>query len=50
VEAENSFDNLEVYPNPATNNVNINFSLKDYKTVNVELYDLAGQTNFPGSV
>ena len=46
VEAENSFDNLEVYPNPATNNVNINFSLKDYKTVNVELYDLAGQIIF----
>ena len=44
VEAENSFDNLEVYPNPATNNVN--FSLKDYKTVNVELYDLAGQIIF----
>jgi hypothetical protein len=37
VEAENSFDNLEVYPNPATNNVNINFSLKDYKTVKLRI-------------
>lgn len=46
VEAESSFDNLEVYPNPASSNVNINFTLKEYKTVKLELFDLAGQTVF----
>lgn len=45
-EAESNFDNLDVYPNPATNNVNINLSLKEYKTVKVELVDLSGQTVF----
>lgn len=43
-EAESSFDNLDVYPNPASNYVNVNFSLKEYKTVKIALYDLAGQT------
>lgn len=43
---QSNFDNLDVYPNPATNNVNINFSLKEYKTVRVTLFDLSGQTLF----
>ncbi|MEZ5027034.1 MAG: T9SS type A sorting domain-containing protein [Chitinophagales bacterium] len=43
-ETEMQFDALNVYPNPARDNVNINFSLKDYKDVKVELYNLAGQT------
>ena len=45
-ETETQFESLEVYPNPATNNVNINFSLKEQKNVKVELFDLSGQTIF----
>lgn len=45
-ETETQFESLSVYPNPATNNVNINFALKDNKTVKVELFDLSGQSIF----
>ncbi len=46
VDVENKFDALDIYPNPASNNVNINLSLKEYQDVNVALYDLSGQTIF----
>lgn len=45
-DAENKFDKLEVYPNPANNFININFSLKDNKSVKLELLDLSGQIVF----
>lgn len=45
-QVENSFDKLDIYPNPAINNVNINISLKEEKTVQVELYDMSGRTLF----
>ncbi|HRB19474.1 MAG TPA: T9SS type A sorting domain-containing protein, partial [Chitinophagales bacterium] len=43
-ETESQFEILNVYPNPATDIMNLNFSLKEYKDVKVELYDLSGQT------
>jgi PKD repeat protein len=43
---ENQFDNLDVYPNPATTNVNFNLTLKEEKTVKVEMFDLSGRTVF----
>ncbi|MDB5225851.1 MAG: hypothetical protein JWN78_44 [Bacteroidota bacterium] len=45
-QVENSFDKLDVYPNPAINSVNINISLKEEKTVQVELFDMSGRTMF----
>ena len=45
-ETETQFEALDVYPNPATNNVTLNFALKDNKTVKVELFDLSGQSIF----
>lgn len=44
--AENSFEKLDVFPNPATNYINLNFSLKAYKDVKIDLYDLSGQSVF----
>ena len=44
IEAEYSFDKLDIFPNPASNSVNINFTLKEYKSVKLELFDLSGQT------
>lgn len=44
MDVENKFDQLEVFPNPASNYVNINLSLKEYKTVKLELFNLSGQT------
>ncbi len=46
IESESNFSNLDVYPNPATNNLNINFTLKENKTVKIELFNLTGQTIF----
>lgn len=46
IEAEQSFDNLDIFPNPATNNINIHFSLKEYKSIKLSLMDLSGQTIF----
>lgn len=43
-ETEMQFEALDVYPNPASNFVNVNLSLKEYKDVKMELYDLAGRT------
>lgn len=45
-EIESQFENLNVYPNPAKSNININISLKEPKTMNVELFDLSGQIVF----
>lgn len=42
-ETEKSFDLLEVFPNPAINNLNVNFSLKESKSVRLELFDLSGR-------
>lgn len=46
INAENSFEKIDVYPNPAANYVNLNLSLKEYKDVKIDLYDLTGQTVF----
>lgn len=45
-EIESQFEELKIFPNPATSNININISLKEQKTVKVELFDLSGQTLF----
>ncbi len=45
-EIESQFENLNVYPNPTKSNININISLKEPKTMNVELFDLSGQIVF----
>lgn len=41
---ESQFDKLDVYPNPAVNDVHIDINLKEEKTVQVEMIDLAGNT------
>jgi len=46
IDAEKSIEELNIYPNPATTNVNINLSLKEYQDVYVSLYNLSGQTVF----
>lgn len=46
IDIEKNIDNLEIYPNPASNVANINISLKEYNSVHVELYNLSGQTFF----
>jgi len=46
IDVEKKFESLNIYPNPATSNVNINLSLTDYQDVNIALYDLSGQTVF----
>lgn len=38
-----------VYPNPATNNVNVNFDLLDNKNVNVVIYDVLGNEVYNNS-
>jgi PKD repeat protein len=48
-ETEKSFDLLEVYPNPAIGNLNVNFTLKEYKSVQLELFDLTGKIVFADS-
>lgn len=45
-EIESQFESLNVYPNPAKTNININFALKEQKTVKVDLFNLSGQTIF----
>ncbi len=42
--AESSFEKIDVYPNPAADYVNLNLSLKEFKNVKVDLYDLSGQS------
>ncbi len=44
IDVEKSIDALDIYPNPATSNVNINLSLKEYQDVYVSLYNLSGQS------
>jgi hypothetical protein len=46
IDQANQFDNLDIYPNPATSNVNINISLKEEKTVKLEMFDMSGRTVF----
>lgn len=43
-EAEQQFEILNFYPNPARDNVNLQAELKDYQDVNIELIDLSGRT------
>ncbi len=42
-ETERSFDELDVYPNPASDNITVNFSLKEQKSVQLELFNISGQ-------
>lgn len=44
VEDYNGLDDLKVYPNPATNYINIDFSLEQAEKVEMKLMDLAGKT------
>ena len=44
VEDYNGLEDLSVYPNPATDKVNIEFSLQESGNVNVRLMDMAGKT------
>lgn len=39
----NLIQNVNVFPNPANENVHISFNYRDAKKVNLELYDLAGR-------
>jgi PKD repeat protein len=43
-EAEQQFEVLNFYPNPARDNVNVLAELKDYQDINMELIDLSGRT------
>jgi hypothetical protein len=44
VEDYNGLEDLNVYPNPASDYVNIDFNLQDETTLNVKLMDLTGKT------
>lgn len=46
IDAERSFESLNIFPNPAKGQVNIHFSLKQYGTINLEMYTLSGQTTY----
>lgn len=38
-----SIENLRTYPNPATNNVNVNFKLGEARQLTISLHDLSGK-------
>lgn len=48
-ETERSFDALDVYPNPAIDNITVNFSLKEQKSVQLELFNISGQVIYQDS-
>jgi PKD repeat protein len=46
IDIDKKFDALDVFPNPAANQINLHFSLLEYQNLSLELLDITGQTVF----
>lgn len=49
-EKQNSINNLSVFPNPATNNINLNFNVKQNQTIGIELFDVRGKKVYESNI